>query len=129
MNLRSVIAGIETNLDDLQSCVEACTRAAQTIQGDAVAVARHVSQLNGQSDLISALVARASEVQSCARDQTGALRELRHNVAALRAELKLSDPPPRRGSPEQREPGTGRQNSGGVGALTQRVKKGTKSLR
>ena len=97
MNLRSVVAGIETNLDDLQSYVEACVRAAQTIQSDAAAVERQMSGPNGHADLVSALVARASEVQACARDQVGALRELRHNVAMLCAALKLThaDPPRR----------------------------------
>jgi len=120
------MAGIETNLHDLQSCVEACTRAAHTIQIAATAFEQHVSQQNGQSDFIAVLVARASEVQACARDQVGALRELRQNLALLRAELTLSDTPQRRGSAERQEPGTRRQNgkeAGVVRTLSHRVKK------
>jgi len=83
------MAGIDTNIDDLQSGVEACTRAAHTIQSDAAAVDRQVSTRIERADLIGVLVKRAKELQACALDQSGALRELRQNVALLRAELKL----------------------------------------
>jgi len=84
-----MMAGIDTNIDDLQSGVEACTRAAHTIQSDAAAVDRQVSTRIERADLIGVLVKRAKELQACALDQSGALRELRQNVALLRAELKL----------------------------------------
>jgi hypothetical protein len=88
-----MMAGIDTNIDDLQSGVEACTRAAHTIQSDAAAVDRQVSTRIEHADLIGVLVKRAKELQACALDQSGALRELRQNVALLRAELKLKSSP------------------------------------
>ena len=60
------MAGIDTNLDDLQSGVEACTRAAHTIQSDAAAVDQQVSNLIEHADLIGLLVRRAKELQTCA---------------------------------------------------------------
>jgi hypothetical protein len=84
-----MMAGIDTNLDDLQSGVEACTRAARSIQRDAAAVDQRVSKQIEHADLIGLLVRRAKELQACALDQSGALRELRQNIVLLRAELKL----------------------------------------
>jgi hypothetical protein len=108
VNLRNMMAGIDTNLDDLQSGVEACTRAAHTIQSDATAVDRQVSKLIEHADLIGLLVRRAQELQVCVRDQKGALRELRQNVALLRAELKLSYTAQRRGGAGDRRRGSGK---------------------
>ena len=102
------MAGIDANLDDLQSGVEACTRSAHTIQRDAAAVDRQVSQLIEHADLIGLLVRRAKELQTCALDQSGALRELRQNVALLRAELKLSPTAQRRGGAGDRRRGNGK---------------------
>lgn len=79
------MAAIDTNIDDLQSGVEACTRAAHTIQSDAAAVDRQIEHANS----IGLLVRRAKELQACALDQSGALRELRQNIMLLRAELKV----------------------------------------
>jgi hypothetical protein len=93
VNLRNAMAGIDANLDDLQSGVEACTRAAHTIQRDAAAVDQQVSKQVEHADLIGLLVRRAKELQACALGQSGALRELRQNVALLRAELKLKSSP------------------------------------
>jgi len=84
------MAGIDTNLDDLQSGVEACTRAARTILRDAAAVDLRVSKLKQLPDLTGVLVRRAKELQACVFDQSGALRELRQNIALLRSELELS---------------------------------------
>jgi hypothetical protein len=100
-----MMAGIDTNLDDLQSGVEACTRAAHTIQSDAEAVDQQVSKLIEHADLIGLLVGRAKELQVCALDQSGALRELRQNVAVLRAELKLSNTAQRRSGTSDRRRG------------------------
>ena len=96
------MAGIDTNLDDLQSGVEACTRAAHTIRIDAAAVDQQVSKLIEHADLIGLLVRRAGELQAAALDQSGALRELRQNVALLRAELKLPNTAQRRVGPSDR---------------------------
>lgn len=113
MNLKNRMAGIDTNLDDLQSGIEACTRAAHTIQTDAVAVDQQLSRLVDHADLIGLLIRRANELEASARDQSGALRELRQNVALLRAELKLSDTAQRRANATQRRRGAGerRQNN------------------
>jgi len=91
------MAGIDTNLDDLQSGVEACTRAAQTIQIDAAAVDQQISKLIEHADLIGVLVRRAKELQMCVLDQSGALRELRQNIDLMRVELQPSSTAQRRG--------------------------------
>ena len=93
VNLRNMLAGIDTNIDDLQSGIEACTRAAHTIQSDAAAVDRQVSKQIEHADMLGLLVRRAEELQACALDQRGALRELRQNIGLLRAELKLKVSP------------------------------------
>ena len=108
MNLRNRMAGIDTNLDDLQSGVEACTRAAHIIQSDAEAVDQQMSKLIEHADLIGLLIKRAKELQVCALDQIGALRELRQNVALLRAELKLSNTAQRRSGAGDRRRGNSR---------------------
>lgn len=100
-----MMAGIETNLDDLQSGVEACTRAAHTIQSDAAVVDRQLSKQIERGDLIGLLVRRAKELQACVLDQNGALRELRQNIALLRTELKLSNNPQRRSGAGDRRRG------------------------
>lgn len=96
MNLRNRMAGIDTNLDDLQSGLEACTRAAEAIKGDAEAVDRLVYKLTQRADSVGLLVKRAEELQACVLDQSGALRELRQNIALLCEELKLSHTAQRR---------------------------------
>ena len=102
------MAGIDTNLDDLQSGVEACTRAAQTIQIDAAAVDQQISKLIEHADLIGVLVRRAKELQMCVLDQSGALRELRQNIDLIRAELQLSNTAQRRGGAGDRRRGNGK---------------------
>jgi hypothetical protein len=97
-----MMAGIDTNLDDLQSGIEACSRAAHTIQSDAAAVDQQVSKHVEHADLIRLLVRRAKQLQACAFDQSGALRELRQNFALLRAELKLPNTAQRRGGTRDR---------------------------
>jgi hypothetical protein len=84
-----MMAAIDTNIDDLQSGVEACTRAARAIQSDAAAVDPQVSKQIEHADSIGLLIRRAKELQACALDQSGALRELRQNIVLLRAELRL----------------------------------------
>jgi hypothetical protein len=108
-----MMAGIDANLDDLQSGVEACTRAAHTIQNDAAAVDRQVSRLIEHSDLVGLLIRRARELQACVLDQSGALRELRQNIVLLRAELKLSQAVQRRGGAGDRRK-NGDEGSRGV---------------
>jgi hypothetical protein len=86
-----MMAGIDANLDDLQSGVEAFTRAAHAIELDAAAVDQKISKNGERANLIGRFVKQAKELQTCAHDQSGALQELRQNVDLLRAELKLSN--------------------------------------
>ncbi len=67
------LADIDANLDDLQSGIEACSRAANTLQADTTmgAVGRHVRDL-----------------QACVRDQRDAMQELRDGVSRLLKELR-----------------------------------------
>jgi hypothetical protein len=104
-----MMAGIDANLDDLQSGVEACSRAAHTIQSDAAAVDQQVAKLIEHADLVGLFARRARELQACALDQSGALRELRQNIVLLRAELKLPHTALRRGGAGDR-----RKSSGGT---------------
>ncbi len=57
------MGGIDTNLDDLQSGVEACTRAAHSMQNDAAAVDQQISTLIEHPDLLGVLVRRARELE------------------------------------------------------------------
>src|SRR5688572_24587416 len=83
VNLRNMLAGIDANLDDLQSGVEACSRATHTIHTDAAAVDLQVSKLIEHVGLVGRLVRRARELEACVLDQSGALRELRQNFVLL----------------------------------------------
>jgi hypothetical protein len=71
-------------------------------------VSKHVEH----ADLITLLVRRAKQLQACALDQSGALRELRQNFALLRAELKLPNTAQRRGGTRDRR----RNDDGGASA-------------
>ena len=85
MTLKNRMAGIETNLDDLQSGIEACVRAADTLRAD-------TTKFNGFLDapLLRAAVRHVKELQACARDQRAAMRELRDAISRLQQELKRS---------------------------------------
>ena len=93
MNLRERMASIDTNLDDLQSGIEACSRAANTLQTD-------TTKFNELLDapLIRAVVRHVEGLQVCARDQRVAMEELRESITRLRQELKRANgavrPPP-----------------------------------
>ena len=83
MNLKNCIESITTNLDDLQSGLEACTRAVDILHADSV-------KLDGLvGDPLRRSVARhIRQARACARDQRTALRELRESIANLRKELQ-----------------------------------------
>ena len=93
MNLKQRIAGIVANLDDLQSEMEACSRAADSLQTD-------TSTSNGQSKTpwLRSIARHVKELQACARDQLAVMQELRDGIARLQEELKRSNgavkPPP-----------------------------------
>lgn len=93
VNLKDRMANIDANLDDLQSGVEASSRAADTLFTD-------TAKFNGPVNppLLRAVVRHAENQQACARDQREALTELRDNIRGLQQELKRSKdvvrPPP-----------------------------------
>ena len=93
------------NVDDLQSGVEACSRAADALHTAAERFGEILKQLEN-APLVGPLMKRAADLQACARDQRGALRELRRGLAALRADLKHADcvvrPPPAIAAEESR---------------------------
>ena len=97
MNLKDRMANIDANLDDLQSGVEASSRAADTLFAD-------TTKFNGLADapLLRAVVRHVKNQQACARDQRAALTELRDNIWGLQQELTRSKdvvrPPPTIGS-------------------------------
>jgi len=93
MNLRDRMAGIDTNLDDLQAGVEASSRAVDTIQGD-------TTKFDGllQATLLRAVLRHVKELQMCTCDQRAALQELRDGISRLQQELTRTraavKPPP-----------------------------------
>jgi hypothetical protein len=94
VNLRERMAGIDTNLDDVQAGAEATSRAADTLIADTV-------KFNGQlkGSLLRAVARHVMELRECAADQRNALEELRRSLARLRLELRLAQrqairPPP-----------------------------------
>lgn len=89
---------IDANLNDLQSGVDACSRAADAFRFDAarlVGLARRIKN----APVIDSLVRCAAQMKACARYQRGALRELRASIARLQHETRRSHrtvrPPPR----------------------------------
>lgn len=93
MNLRDRMANIDANLDDLQSGVEAGSRAADALLID-------TTRFNGllKAPLLRSVVRQVKKLQACARDQRAALQELRDSIGRLQQELKRSkdavSPPP-----------------------------------
>src|SRR5438552_2536916 len=88
------MVGIDANLDDLQSGLEACSRAAKTLQCD-------TTSANGLSDTSfhRSVVRHVEDLMACARDQKVAMQELREGVTRLQEELTHSNgavrPPPK----------------------------------
>ena len=89
MNLKDRMAGIDTNLDDLQAGLEACSRTADGLHGDIVKVDGLLKQMQS-AELARSLLRHATELQTCAREQRGALQELREAIAQLQQELQGS---------------------------------------
>ena len=106
MELRNRMTGIETNLDDLQSGVDAGSREAGHIEKTAASIDRRQLQRLESADLMGTLIDHVKELQACVRDQRAALHELRHAVVRLRAELTRSSaavrPPPVNAADRQR---------------------------
>jgi hypothetical protein len=96
LNLKNRLAGIDTNLDDLQAGVEACTRAAEALHTDALKFDKILKRLKN-APLIGSLLKRARELEVFARDQEGTLQELRKQIdrlqEGLRREIFEAGPP------------------------------------
>jgi hypothetical protein len=73
--------GIEANLDDLQAGLEACSRAANRIDGD-------TANSDGllKAPLRRSLLDHVKILRSCVRDQRAVVQELRRWVIELRNE-------------------------------------------
>jgi hypothetical protein len=87
VGLRDRLTGIDTNLDDLQSGVDAGSREADRIQNAAVSIEQLRLEPRAGAELVGSLVRHTRELQACVRDQRAALQELRATVAQLRVEL------------------------------------------
>jgi hypothetical protein len=88
------MAGIDANVDDLQSGMEASSRAADNLQTD-------TTQFDGllKGPLLRSVLRHVRELRVCARDQQAAMRELRKSLDKLRSELQIAQrvairPPP-----------------------------------
>ena len=97
MNLRQRLTGLDTNLDDLQSGVDAGSREADHIQKTVASIDR-LQRLEPVkiADLVRTLMRHAKELKICVNDQREALKELRAAMARLRDELsnQAVRPPP-----------------------------------
>ena len=95
MSVRDQLTGIDANLDDLESGVDAGSREADHIRQTAAKIERLQLKALESADLLGRLVRHAQELQVCVRDQRAALQELRATVAQLHDELKASNFPVR----------------------------------
>src|SRR6476660_533484 len=86
VDLKDKMAAINANLDDLQSGIEACSRAADTLRTD-------TTKSNGvlKAPLLRSVVQQVKELQACARDQRAAMQELREGISRLQQELNRSN--------------------------------------
>jgi hypothetical protein len=100
--LKNRLTNIDANLDDLQSGVEACSRATDTLSTD-------TAKLDGplKEPLRRAVVRHVKHLRACADDQRAALQELRDSITGLQQELKRSkgvvSPPPVSASDARRQ--------------------------
>jgi hypothetical protein len=83
MKLKDRMARIDVNLDDLQSGLEASSRASDALQKDTT---KFDGQLN--PSLRRSVLEHVKDLLSCTRDQREALQELREGVARLKQDLK-----------------------------------------
>jgi len=106
MRLNDRLTGINTNLDDLQSGVDAGSREAEHIRRTAASIDRLQVAALESADLARTLLRHAAELQVCVHDQRAALQELRDAVTRLRDELTSSNlavrPPPANAADRQR---------------------------
>jgi predicted nucleic acid-binding Zn-ribbon protein len=106
VSLRDRLTGIDTNLDDLESGVDAGSREADGIRNTAARIERLQLKALESADLLGRLMRHTKELQACVRDQRAALHELRTTVARLHDELTGSNaavrPPPGNAAARQR---------------------------
>jgi len=89
VNLKNRLAGIDANIDDLQSAVEASSRTADALHSDAAGFSQTLRWIK-DAPAIESVVRRAAELQVSARDQSGVINDLREAVARLHEELQFS---------------------------------------
>jgi hypothetical protein len=93
MDLRDRMGCIDASLDDLQSGMEASSRAADALRIDTTKFDGHLS-----APLLRSVLGHVKDLQACARDQRAAMRELRNGLMRLQEELNYScgavRPPP-----------------------------------
>src|SRR6478672_11243304 len=93
MNLGERLAGIDASLDDVQSGMEACSRAASTLKTDTTKFNGHLG-----APLLRSVLSHVKDLLECARDQRVAMQQLREGISRLQKELRLSQgavrPPP-----------------------------------
>jgi hypothetical protein len=86
VHVRHRMAGINANLDDLQSGIEATLRAVAMLLTDTT---KFKTVLN--APLLRDVVRHVRELQTCTRDQRAAMEELRDGVTRLQDELRRSN--------------------------------------
>jgi hypothetical protein len=96
VNLRQRLTGLDANLDDLQSGVDAGSREADHIQKTVASIDRLQLGPVKSADLVRTLMRHAKELKICVNDPREALKELRAAMARLRDELsnQAVRPPP-----------------------------------
>jgi hypothetical protein len=86
LNLKDPFATIDVNLEDLQAAAEACSRASGEICLDAMNADNFLRGIHTEP-LLEPLLKRAGELGAAARDQRGALRQLREGIMRLKQEF------------------------------------------
>ena len=81
------MTNIDANIDDLQSGVEAGSRAVGSLEKDAARVDRLLADQLRSADLVGSVTRRTEQVRACLEDQRRALSELRANMMLLRVEM------------------------------------------
>jgi hypothetical protein len=105
VNLRDRLSNIHTNLDDLQSGVDASSREAARIQKTVITIERVHGTSAAIDELIAVLASAARELQACQHDQREALHGLRAAFVLLDRQMTAANspvrPPPARASDRQ----------------------------
>jgi hypothetical protein len=92
VSVKDRLRGIATNLDDLESGVDAGSREAAGIRDTAARLERLQAKTFESGKLLGTLARQAKELQSCVRDQRAALKELRTTLGRLNDEMKAPNP-------------------------------------